>query len=489
LQVAQPLRRQILLLNAAVLIPVFGAAAWSTRETYRDQLRQLEHEARALSGSLVVYLERGLDISEVQTVIGTIPLTEGGVIMITDAQSLVLARSRGAEKYVGVRAESLPLPPRDVPPIAQLKGLDGVERVYANAVFEGGPWLVSVGIPTALAGERMEPFLWRNLSIALGATWLALLLEFILLRPYEQAVDRATGFASRVAAGDLRRPNTIPMPSQELDQLQNTLVTMVDSVRDAREKLAAQIEEERRIRNELESLQQQVIRRERLAAIGLLASGVAHELNNPLQAILGSAELLQVRDDLPAAARADLGLIQKESARASAIIRNLSRFSRQKRGAPVAVPVREVVASVIELRERRFALGEIELEVQCTGDPAVLAVFEELQQVILNFVINAEQAVQPQLPPRHIRVEVVEHPGGVRVEVHDNGPGVGDDAEAKLFQPFFTTKPSGEGTGLGLSVSYGILQSHGGTIGYRPSPLGGAMFFFELPAVTAGVPS
>jgi C4-dicarboxylate-specific signal transduction histidine kinase len=480
--VAQPLRRQILLLNIAILVPVFVATGWSWRQTYTEQLKLLESEAQSLTSMVLVYLSRGLDIAEVQTVIGSIRLPNGAVISITDAGSRVLARSRDADRYIGRQIDLQALAPEDLAPIDIRLGLDGVERVHANAMFEKGPWLVSTGIPTAVASDRMAPILQRTLSIALGATWLTLLLEFLLLRPYKQAFDRATGFASRVAAGDLSRPKTIRMPSQEMDQLQNTLVTMVDSLRDAREKLGAQVAEERRIRKELEALQQQVIRQERLAAIGVLASGVAHELNNPLQAILGSAELLQIRGDLPASARADVTMIQKESSRASVIIRNLSRFSRQQAGQPRPVRLREVVASVVELRQRKVTTQNILLDVNCDGDPAVSAVFEELQQVLLNFIVNAEQAVSDQPSPR-IAIDLHASNGYARVEVHDNGAGVPDELESNLFEPFFTTKPSGEGTGLGLSVSYGIVQSHGGTVGYRPSRIGGAMFFFELPVV------
>lgn len=486
---AQPLRRQILALNIAVLIPVFAAAAWSTRETYNEQIKQLEYEAAALSGTILVYLERGLEISDIQTVIGIIPLPAGAVIMITDADSVVLARSRSAEQYVGLKVAQTPLPPHDVPPISIRAGMDDVERVYANRVFERGPWLVSAGIPTVLARQRMEPLIRRNLSIALGATWLTILLEFLLLRPYKHAFDRATGFASNVAAGDLSPPKTIRMPSLEMDRLQSTLVTMVDSLREAREKLAAQVAEERRIRQELESLQRQVIRQERLAAIGVLASGVAHELNNPLQAILGSAELLQVRDDVPPEHKADLAVIKKESARASAIIRNLSRFSRQQQADAVPVRLREVVDSVVELRQRKLAESGIQLEIHDQGDATALAVFEELQQVVLNFMINAEQAVVDQPPPRRIVVNVTKANGRSRLEVLDTGTGVPAQHEALLFQPFFTTKPAGEGTGLGLSVSYGIVQSHGGTIGYQPGASGGAMFYFELPAADAAKPA
>ena len=133
-----------------------------------------------------------------------------------------------------------------------------------------------------------------------AATWLTLLLEFLLLRPYTRAFDRATRLRVACRAGDLSPPPPIRMPSREMEQLQDSFIEMVDRLREAREALAAQVAEERRMREELESLQRQVIRQERLAAIGVLVSGVAHELNNPLQAILGFAELLQMRDDLPA---------------------------------------------------------------------------------------------------------------------------------------------------------------------------------------------
>jgi C4-dicarboxylate-specific signal transduction histidine kinase len=307
----------------------------------------------------------------------------------------------------------------------------------------------------------------------------------VLLRAYTRAFDRAIRFADRVAAGDLSPPRPMSMPSREMEQIQRSVIEMVSRMREAREAIAAQIAEERRIREELQSLQRQVIRQERLAAIGVLVSGIAHELNNPLQAILGFAELLQMRKDMPESAGQELALIQKESTRASAIIRNLSRFSRQTTADATHVRLRDVVASVVELRHRRMEQDNIELDVVESGDPLVYAVFPELQQVVLNFVINAEQAVMQGPEPRLISISTSEREGQACLEVQDSGPGVPPDDEPKLFQPFFTTKPVGEGTGLGLSVSYGIIDSHGGKIGYRRAPGGGAIFYFELPAVRA----
>jgi C4-dicarboxylate-specific signal transduction histidine kinase len=482
---AQPLRRQIVFLNLLVLIPVFLVIAWSARQTYREQIALVESESRALAETVVLYLERGLDMPAVQTVIEGIPLPEGSVITVTDERAVVLARSREPERYVGQRTDANALPLAEVPRFVMRPGVDGVQRAFSNAIADRGPWLVSVGIPVAVAWERIAPIYRRNLGIALFVTLFTLIIEFILLRPYLRAFDRAIAFASRVADGDLTAPEPIRMPSLEMERTQHSVIEMLARLREAREAVAAQVREERRMREELESLQRQVIRQERLAAIGVLVSGVAHELNNPLQAILGFAELLQMRGDLPAHAQAELALIQKESARASAIIRNLSRFSRQQTAEPSPVRLYDVLASVIELRQRKLEEENIQLTVDAQPDPPVMAVFNELQQVVLNFVINAEQAVKDTPPPRRIIARVAAADRRARLEVEDSGPGVPPEDEPKLFQPFFTTKPVGEGTGLGLSVSYGIIQSYGGVIGYRRAARGGALFYFELPAAAA----
>jgi C4-dicarboxylate-specific signal transduction histidine kinase len=479
---ALPLRRQIVILNLAILVPVFAVIAWSARQTYNEQVRALSAEALSHAATIVVYLQRGLDMTAIQTVLESVPLPENSVLTVTDNRSTVLARSREPAIYVGKPADRSPLRLEDVPRTVIRPGLDGVERVYGNAVFDRGPWLVSVGIPTAVALQRVAPTFRRNLAIGATVTLLTLLVEFLIVRRYIRAFDRAVISASQVASGDLTPPTEVRMPSLELERLQDAFVEMVNKLRQAREALSAQVLEERRIREELELLQRQVIRQERLAAIGVLVSGVAHELNNPLQAILGFAELLQMQQNLPPQIKADLELIQKESVRASAIIRNLSRFGRQQTPDPTPIRLRDVVTSVIELRQRKLEENNIELVVDARDDQHVMAIFTELQQVVLNFFINAEQAVLAGTGPRRIVVRTTDSQDRVRLELQDSGPGVPRSDEPKLFQPFFTTKAVGDGTGLGLSVSYGIIESHGGTIGYRAGSGGGALFYFDLPA-------
>ena len=336
-----------------------------------------------------------MHLEALERVLASIPLPPGSVVTLTDENSVVVARSLDAAQYVGRSAApgGQARNPFEVPASAVLTGVDGVERVFGNGVVERGPWLASVGIPTSVAMSRTWPIFQRNFGIAVAATVVIIALDDRCFgRRWLHAFDHLDETAKRVSRGDLSPLQMQPMPTAEMDRLQGTVSSMITNLQRARESIAAQVDDERRMREELQSLQQQVIRQERLAAIGVLVSGVAHELNNPLQAILGFAELLQMQKDMPEQARADLTLIQKESARASAIIRNLSRFGRQM-SEPTPVRLRDVVASVMELRQRKLEELNITVEIDERSTALVMAIFTELQQVVLNFAINAEQAI------------------------------------------------------------------------------------------------
>jgi C4-dicarboxylate-specific signal transduction histidine kinase len=439
---------------------------------------------------IVGVLGLSVHLEALERVLASIPLPPGSVVTLTDEQSVVVARSLEATQYVGRPAAPGGTPRNlyDVPASAILTGVDGVERVFGNAVVERGPWLASVGIPTSVAWARTVPIYERNFRISGVVTLVVILLTWLFARRWLGAFDHLDRTAQRVSRGDLSPLDTRPMPTAEMERLQHTVGSMITNLEGARASIAAQVDDERRMRQENQSLQQQLIRQERLAAIGVLVSGVAHELNNPLQSILGFAELLQMQKDMPEHARADLALIQKESARASAIIRNLSRFGRQVLE-PSRVRLRDVVASVMELRQRKLEEADIQVDVEDRSQAVVMAVFTELQQVLLNFAINAEQAIVEADPPRRqMVVRTGDRDGWAWMELEDSGPGVPPEDEAKLFQPFYTTKPVGEGTGLGLSVSYDIIRSHNGRIGYRRATAGGAVFYFELPVVASSTP-
>jgi C4-dicarboxylate-specific signal transduction histidine kinase len=438
------------------------------------------------NGVVVGVLGFGVDLERLQTVFASVPLPPGSVVTLGDAAGRVLVRSKDASRYIGRLMTPHPVPPKDVPRTQLLKGVDGVERFYGNAVVERGPWLLSVGIPRALAQERVAPIFWRNLVVSASAVIGFVLVAAVLSRRLDAGFSGLRRAADRIASGDLSPPERAAMPSREMVQLQDAIVTMAANLRHAREALDRQIEQERKMREALQSLQRQVVRQERLAAVGVLVSGVAHELNNPLQAILGTAELLERHPNLPAEAIEEVGFVKTQSGRAREIIRNLSRFSSQQSGPPQLVDLRDVVAEVAQLRRHNLENHGISLEIDVKTSRHVHATFTEIEQVTLNFVINAQQAIEAtERGHGRIAVCVIESGKKVRLEVQDDGPGVLPQNEHKLFQPFFTTKPVGQGTGLGLSVSYGIIESYGGTIGHRPNEWGGATFFFELPAADA----
>ena len=451
-------------------------------EISRQPTVVLSYPVRNVAGALVGVLGLSLNVSRLQTLFADIPLPDGSVVTLSDKASRVLARSRDAELYIGKTADPHPTAPRDVPRTQVRTGLDHVERSYGNAVVDRGPWLLSVGIPTSLALTRVGPLFRRNLAIVATTIAAILLLSLGLSTSMSRGVDNLRAAVQRIADGDLSPPQRTPVPNRELSQLQDSFITMAANLRETHLALDHQVEQERKMRETLQSLQRQVVRQERLAAVGVLVSGVAHELNNPLQAILGTLELLERDRNISPAVLEEISFVKTQSGRAREIIRNLSRFSSQQSGPPTLVDLREVIDEVVQLRRRDLDSSGIVLAVDVETDRRVYANFTEVEQVTLNFVINAQQSIEASGRAKgRILVRVFDAGKKVRLEVQDDGPGVAPADELKLFQPFFTTKPVGKGTGLGLSVSYGIIESYSGSIGHRANEWGGATFFFELP--------
>jgi len=433
----------------------------------------------AISGVLAF----GVNLTRLVDLFSSIPLPAGSVVTLTDSTSRVLARSADGERYIGQRAEASPLPPGDVAATQIRTGVDGVERFFGNAPIRRGPWLVSVGIPRTVALLRLEPLWRRNLTIAVAGLATVLLVSLWVSRRLSGSLNGLRLAAQRIADGDLSPPVLQTVTNLELAQFQDSFARMAASLREAHGALDRQVEQERKMREVLQSLQRQVVRQERLAAVGVLVSGVAHELNNPLQAILGTIELLEREQDVSTHVRSEIEFVKTQSGRARDIIRNLSRFSSQHSGAPAPVDLGEVIAEVVQLRRRDLEDSSIKLDSSIETARKVYANFTEIEQVTLNFVVNAQQSIESTgRVGGRIHIRAFDSARRVRVEVADDGPGVAAENEAKLFQPFFTTKPVGKGTGLGLSVSYGIIESYGGSIGQYRNDWDGATFFFELPA-------
>jgi len=236
------------------------------------------------------------------------------------------------------------------------------------------------------------------------------------------------------------------------------------------------------------TLQAKLMHAEKMAAVGQLVSGVAHEVNNPLTAILGFADLLMDNDNLPEIVRRDLRVILQEAQRTKQIVQNLLSFARQMPPQRAPVQLNTILRRTLQLRAYDFHSHGVEVVEQLDESlPDVIGDSQQLQQVFLNIVNNAYDAVRE--TGRAPKVEIMTARRGQFVEVwfRDNGHGI--SYADRIFDPFFTTKEVGKGTGLGLSICYGIIREHGGEIlcqNNTDEP--GATFIVRLPSITEGVP-
>jgi signal transduction histidine kinase len=239
-----------------------------------------------------------------------------------------------------------------------------------------------------------------------------------------------------------------------------------------------------RLEAEREELRKRLTQSEKLAALGQFVAGIAHELNNPLQGVLGHLELLRTTGAFPKQLRREVQVIYREADRAAKIVRNLLVFAGSRRLALRAVSLNVVLQKVVSLRTPAHrALG---IEVVRHYDEKLPRVKSDpllLHQVFLNMVMNAEHAIAAAGRDGRIEIATAVAPSGDRivVTVRDTGVGIPEDTLSRIFEPFYTTKEVGKGTGLGLAITYGIVQEHGGQIIAANHPEGGAMFTVELP--------
>jgi len=237
-------------------------------------------------------------------------------------------------------------------------------------------------------------------------------------------------------------------------------------------------------------IQSKMLQTEKMAALGQLVSGIAHELNNPLTSIQGYAQLLVSRRSATDR-NADAGRISLEAARAARIVKNLLLFSREAKPERRAVNLNEVIERTVALRAYELKIENIAVDLFFdTAMPQALADAAQLQQVVLNLIVNAEQAIQQgrQQGGTHGQIHIrTRRLAGDRIamEISDDGPGISAEIVSRIFDPFFTTKPVGIGTGLGLSIVYGIVQEHGGEVSVESQPGHGARLIVELPALSA----
>jgi PAS domain S-box-containing protein len=257
---------------------------------------------------------------------------------------------------------------------------------------------------------------------------------------------------------------------------------------DAENKLSGAIVSVRDITVE-KKLEQQIIQSERLAAMGQMIGGFAHELNNPLTSILGMSELLQ-EGEAPESVRKQMVVLQQQARRAAEIVQNLMYFSRPPAPGKTPIDLGELVQRTLHLHAYSLRKNNITVDfLKESSVPAVSGDAHQLMQVFLNLILNSEQAMREVRDRGTLRIRIENQEKSVSVIFQDDGPGISPEILPNIFDPFYTTKRPGRGTGLGLSISKAILREHNGNVEATSGPGGGAVFTVTLPVAAGSAPS
>ncbi len=236
-----------------------------------------------------------------------------------------------------------------------------------------------------------------------------------------------------------------------------------------------------RLKKELEAAQIQLLQNEKMASLGKLAAGVAHQLNNPLGGIMLYSRLIQEEYDLTEPAKEDLSRILKDAERCRDTVKELLVFARQTRQEKHFHDINKALTRTLFLLEKQVLFQNILIETRLSADiPQVLGDIQQLNHVFMNIILNAAQAMDGR---GNLSISTTLSPDAqnVIVKISDTGPGIPDEVLPHVFEPFYTTKEEGKGTGLGLSLAYGIVESHQGRIAARNNPGQGSVFVIELP--------
>jgi PAS domain S-box-containing protein len=337
-----------------------------------------------------------------------------------------------------------------------------------------------------VVSDRHGRILHANLALAerIGTTR-----DTLIDRPLTAVVGAETARLVELVDLESEGENATRVTEEVRDPvLSGTFSVMVSRLLDeSREPLghvlvAREITPRAQLEAEHAQLRNRLTQSEKLAALGQLVAGIAHELNNPLQGVLGHLELLRATRTMPRSLRRDVRVVYREADRAAKIIRNLLVFAGSRKLTRRPMRVNQVLSRVITLRAPACRAAHIEVVrhyghlPQVQGDPILL------QQALINVLTNAEQALEE---TRGGRIEICTtlepSPAKIVATVRDTGRGIPPQVLPRIFEPFYTTKETGRGIGLGLAVTYGIIQEHGGEIVATNHPDGGALFRISLP--------
>jgi len=280
-----------------------------------------------------------------------------------------------------------------------------------------------------------------------------------------------------------RKGESLPLfpdvSENEMGQLNRSLKMMLRRLEENKDELQTHIASLEKANEEIRKTQAELIKSEKLASVGRLATGIAHEIGNPIGIILGYMELLK-RDDLTSPERQDfLDRVETEITRINGIIRQLLDFSRPTGGEPGVTSVHEVLLATLKMLEPQPMMAGIEREARLDAQRDVIwADPNQLQQVFLNIIMNAADAMEKE---KSLTIRTFNTQGTLRIQFQDTGTGIPEEDLAGIFDPFYTTKPPGKGTGLGLSVSYTIVRGLGGTIWAQNNPGPGVTITLDIP--------
>ncbi|MDD5141713.1 MAG: ATP-binding protein [Verrucomicrobiales bacterium] len=311
------------------------------------------------------------------------------------------------------------------------------------------------------------------LTVSLVAMLVSLGVVWFLVRKATEPLRELRDSVEAVGRGDFTR--RVPVrANDECGELATVFNQMTGNLEQSRAQLEQTVQT-------LKSTQGQLIQSEKLSAVGEFVAGVAHELNNPLAAVVGFSEMLK-DNDVDTKNRRYLDMIYKSAQRCQKIVQALLSFARRHQPERKPMSVNTMVEAVLEMLNYQLRTSNIEVVTQMDAAlPVVLADGHQIQQVLLNVINNARQAMENH--PSGGRIKIITETSGenVRIIIHDNGPGISEENLLRIFDPFFTTKKVGQGTGLGLSLCYGIIKEHGGNITPSSRPGDGAKFTIELP--------
>lgn len=341
-----------------------------------------------------------------------------------------------------------------------------------------------------IAQVKLGVFAVTGIEICL----ISIFIFFFTQRFVDVPIRQLIAGTKAVSAMELDKPIDIIHTSEELDHLARSFNTMrerlrlaMDEINQFTQKLESKVAERT---GELRAAHQKLRQTDRLASLGTLAASVAHEINNPISGVLNLAMLMQriLKDDgIPPERvpefRKYLAQMVQEISRVGRIVSDLLSFSRRSKPQRAQADLNQIVKTTLSLVSHKLKLANVTVDRDLAEDlPAVRCDASQIQQVVLNLLLNGAEATRSRAERQLVvRTRVVEGGAAAAISVQDNGEGVRQENLSRIFDPFFTTKPEGKGVGLGLAVSYGIVEAHGGDIAVTSKPGEGATFTVTLP--------